>query len=61
MYEHIEVAKRGGNVAKVAKDTLEKETGNPVITKKNAIDFSRLIEDVVGKTEDNRGELQEEK
>lgn len=46
MDEHIEVAKRGGNVAKVAKDTLEKETGVPVITPKNAIDFSKLISDV---------------
>ena len=32
--EHIQVAKRGGNVAKVAKETLEKETGKPVITPK---------------------------
>lgn len=46
MDEHIEVAKRGGNVAKVAKDTLEQETGKPVITSKNAIDFSKLIGDV---------------
>ena len=46
MGEHIEVAKRGGNVAKVAKDTLEQETGKPVITSKNAIDFSKLIGDV---------------
>ena len=46
MDEHIEVAKRGGNVAKVAKDTLELETGVPVITPKNAIDFSKLIRDV---------------
>ena len=46
MDEHIEVAKRGGNVAKVAKDTLEQETGVPVITPKNAIDFSKLIRDV---------------
>ena len=44
--EHIQVAKRGGNVAKVAKETLEKETGKPVITSQNAVDLSRLIEDV---------------
>lgn len=44
--ENKKVAKRGGNVAKVAKETLEQETGEPVITTKNAIDFERLINDV---------------
>ena len=45
--ENRKVAKRGGNVAKVAKETLEQETGEPVITPKNAIDFGRLISDVI--------------
>lgn len=44
--ENKKVAKRGGNVAKVARDTLERETGKSVITTKNAIDFGRLINDV---------------
>lgn len=44
--ENKKVAKRGGNVAKVAQETLEQETGKPVITTKNAIDFGRLISDV---------------
>lgn len=44
--ENKKVAKRGGHVAKVARDTLEQETGKPVITTKNAIDFGRLISDV---------------
>lgn len=44
--ENKKVAKRGGNVAKVAKETLEKETGEPVVTSKNAIDFGKLISDV---------------
>lgn len=44
--ENRKVAKRGGNVAKVAKETLEQETGEPVITSKNAIDLGRLISDV---------------
>ena len=44
--ENKKVAKRGGHVAKVAKETLEQETGEPVITPKNAIDFGRLISDV---------------
>lgn len=45
--ENRKVAKRGGNVAKVARETLENETGKPVITPKNAIDMSKLIEEVV--------------
>lgn len=45
--ENRKVAKRGGNVAKVAKETLEQETGEPIITPKNAIDFGRLISDVI--------------
>lgn len=44
--ENKKVAKRGGNVAKVAKETLEEETGKPVITSKNAIQLGRLISDV---------------
>lgn len=44
--ENKEVAKRGGNVAKIARETLEKETGQPVITSKNAIDFGKLMKDV---------------
>lgn len=58
--ENKKVAKRGGNVAKVAKETLEQETGEPVITAKNAIDFGRLIGDVIKEVpsneEDDRGE-----
>ena len=45
--ENKRVAKRGGNVAKIAKETLEQETGQPVITSKNAVDFGRLIGDVI--------------
>lgn len=51
--ENRKVAKRGGNVAKVARETLENETGKPVITPKNAIDMSKLIEEVVNISTDN--------
>ena len=41
-----------------ARKEIEKETGKPVITSKNAMDLSRLIEDVVkepiNKTEANK-------
>ena len=53
--ENKKVAKRGGHVAKVAKEALERETGECVITPKNAIDFGRLISDVtkeISKKED---------
>lgn len=45
--ENKTIAKRGGNVAKVARETLEAETGKPVITQQNAIDFAAVIEQVV--------------
>lgn len=44
--ENKKIAKRGGHVAKVAKEALEREPGECVITPKNAIDFGRLISDV---------------
>lgn len=47
--EHIDVARRGGNVAKEARLKLEQETGKPVVTPQNAKDMLRLQS---GKTED---------
>ena len=56
--ENKKVAKKGGGVAGNARKESEKETGKPVITSKNAMDLSRLIEDVVkepiNKTEANK-------
>ena len=48
--ENKEIAKAGGNVAKVAKDNLEEKLGKPVITKQNNlaykyVDNEKLIED----------------
>ena len=40
------VAKRGGSIAGNARKEIEQETGKPVITSKNAVDLSKLIEDV---------------
>ena len=45
--ENKKVAKRGGSIAGNTRKEIEKETGKPVITSKNAVDLSRLIEDVV--------------
>lgn len=44
--ENKKVAKRGGNIAGNARREIEAETGKPVITSKNAIDFGKLIDDV---------------
>lgn len=58
--ENKKVAKRGGNVAKVARETLEKETGEPVITSKNAIDFGELIGDVAKEIPNDKDDDKEE-
>ena len=41
--ENIEVARRGGNVAGIAKQALEAETGKSVITSKNATQINAVV------------------
>jgi len=45
--ENRQVAKRGGKVAGDARKTIEADTGKPVITSKNAVDFSKLVSDII--------------
>ena len=45
--ENRKVAKEGGGIACNARKEIEQKTGKPVITSKNAVDLSKLIEDVV--------------
>ena len=45
--ENKKVAKRGGKVAGDARKALEADTGKPVITSKNADDFSNLISNLI--------------
>ncbi|MCL2108465.1 MAG: hypothetical protein FWH20_03855 [Oscillospiraceae bacterium] len=45
--ENKEVAKSGGGVAGNARKEIESKTGKPVITADNAVDFSRLISDII--------------
>ena len=45
--ENKKVAKRGGAIAGNTRKEIEADTGKSVITTKNAVDFSKLIEDVV--------------
>ena len=54
--ENKKVAKRDDNIAGNARKEIEVETGKPVITSKNAIDFGKLIDDVtktIGKGDTN--------
>lgn len=44
--ENKKVATRGGNIAGNARRQIESETGKPVISSKNAIDFRKLIDGV---------------
>ena len=63
--ENKKVAKRGGSIAGNTRKEIEKETGKPVITSKNAVDLSRLIEDVVkepfDKKQDKKDDTDKEK
>ena len=45
--ENQKVARRGGNVAGVARKALEAETGRPVVTAQNAESFRQLVADIV--------------
>ena len=49
--ENKEMAKRGGNIAKITRDNLEKELGRSVITDKNALNYKYM--DVVNQIENS--------
>lgn len=63
--ENRKVAKEGGGIAGNARKEIEQKTGKPVITSKNAVDLSRLIEDVVkeplDKKQDKKDDTDNEK
>lgn len=48
--ENRKVAKEGGGIAGNARKEIEERTGKPVISPKNAVDMSKLIEVVVKET-----------
>ncbi|MGI6700651.1 MAG: hypothetical protein ACOX6G_10135 [Christensenellales bacterium] len=54
--ENKKTARRGGAIAGNARKEIEKETGKPVVTSKNALDFSKVIEGVVQKIEEDSKE-----
>ena len=45
--ENIKIAKRGGAVAGNARKDIEQETGDPVITSKNAIELNKVVTDLI--------------
>ena len=52
--ENKVVAKRGGSIAGNARKEIEQEIGKTVITSKNAVDLSKLIEDVTKGAENKK-------
>ena len=45
--ENRDVAKRGGNIAGIARKALEQETGKPVISPKNSAQLNRVVTDMI--------------
>ena len=45
--ENVKVAKRGGNVANVARQQLEAETGHPVITAQNVAQLNAVVTEMI--------------
>jgi len=56
--ENKAVARSGGEVAGIARMEAEKRTGKPVITSKNAVDFSTLISNLIEGVGDEGEELE---
>ena len=50
--ENRQVARRGGNVAGIARKALEAETGKPAVTSMNAIDFAKILFETTTKKDD---------
>ncbi len=52
--ENIGVAIKGGSIAGNARKEIENTTGKPVLTEKSAVDFTRVIADIIIDREDNK-------
>lgn len=46
--ENKKIARRGGNIAKITRDNLEKELGRTVISNKNALNYEYIDEKLIG-------------
>lgn len=45
--ENIKIAREGGSIAGDTRKAIEKRTGNPVITSKNAAELNRVVTDLI--------------
>ena len=52
--ENKAIARSGGEVAGIARKEAEKRTGKPVITAKNAVDFGKLLTNVIEDTDSEK-------
>ena len=57
--ESKRVAKRGGSVAKVAREALEAETGKPVITSQNAAQMGAVVTELIEAVASENEEIKE--
>ncbi len=55
--ENRKIAKKGGHVAKVAKEDMEKELGQSVVSRENALNYQYIDDNRL--TENNKKELKE--
>ena len=53
--QNKEIAKRGGNIAKITRDNLEKELGRTVISSKNALNYKYLGSNKLDKKKLSKG------
>ncbi len=53
--ENMKIAKRGGSVAGNARKEIEQETGDPVITSKNATELNKVVTDLIDGIEESKG------
>lgn len=59
--ENQEVARRGGRIAGGARQALEAETGQPVITSKNAAQLNAVVVDMIEGAAEAADEKEREK
>jgi hypothetical protein len=49
--ENLDVANEGGTVAGDARRNIEKRTKRPVLTRKNVVDFTKILGDIIDNTD----------
>lgn len=57
----MKVAPRGGNVASIARQALEAETGEPVITSQNAAQLNQVVTELIESAADTGTPQDDEK